>query len=126
MRGRKWSCCALAAEGHDHRCHHLQAEGQLHRRAGLGAFLLEDVLLHRRPAGAAVVFGPSDRTPSLRVQYLLPGDEIVFAHALAAEHLAADGLGQFGPKEGADVLAKGLRPLPDGACKFVGSVRWWL
>ena len=55
-----------AAERHDHRRDHLQAERNRARRAGGGGFLVEDVQLHRTPAGAAELLRPARRAPALR------------------------------------------------------------
>ena len=96
------------AEGHDYRRHHLEAEGQLHRRAGIGAFLVKNVLLYGVPAGAAEGRRPARRAPAPGVEQLLPTHEIILRQTPATEHFAADFRGQFGAQETAHFLPERL------------------
>src|SRR5262245_41281606 len=53
-----------AAELHDHRPDHVQPEWDQAWRAGRGAFLVEDVLLYRRPTQSAIGLGPMTGKPA--------------------------------------------------------------
>jgi hypothetical protein len=107
MRGRKRACCAGLPKAMMTGADHLEAEGQLHRRAGVGAFLVEDVLLHGRPAGAPVADRPACRPPALGMQYLLPAHEVVLLQTFATMDLVADLGWQLGTQEAAYLIAKG-------------------
>src|SRR5277367_2748599 len=48
----------LIAEGVDDRAYHADAEGERRRRRRHLQLLVEDVMLHRGPAGAAILLGP--------------------------------------------------------------------
>jgi hypothetical protein len=96
------------AEGHDHRRYHAQAEGHQRRRAGVGAFFLEDVLLGGRPARAAKLHRPGRSHPALAVQGAVPVQVVVLVQALAAQHLGAERGGQMGVDEAADLGAEAL------------------
>ncbi len=78
------------------------------RRAGLGALFLEDVLLHRIPAGAAVLHRPAGRDPALLVQDLLPAHVVFLAQPLVLQHLAADLVRQAAGARSAHLVAKSL------------------
>src|SRR3546814_9391527 len=72
------------AELHDHRRDHVDPEGHQPRRAGGGALLLEDVPLHRQPAGPAVLRRPVDAEPAALRQRGLPADVVVAGEPPAA------------------------------------------
>jgi hypothetical protein len=94
------------AIGHDDRRHHHRAEGHDARRAGHGAFFLEQVLLHGAPAGAAELLGPAVGQPALFAQDLGPALHVVARQAQALRTLWASA-GQV-PDPGADLFAKSL------------------
>jgi hypothetical protein len=111
MRGRKWSFLVLlrlAAELHDDRRDHARPERQDRRRAGVGALLLEDVLLDGIPARPAEFLRPGVGHPALPVQRLVPAQVIVLLEALALDDFLAEVLGQIGAHERAHVLAEFL------------------
>ena len=77
---------------HDRR-QHLQSEDVLRRSAGLGALLLENMLLHHIPARAAELGGPIGRAPALCIQNLLPTHHVVLGNMPPHLQLVADVLG---------------------------------
>ena len=79
----------LAAVGHQHRRHHLHAEGHRLRGADQAHFHREDMLLGDAPAGAAVLDRPVRRGPAFLVQNFLPADDFVPAQADAGIDLVA-------------------------------------
>src|SRR5690606_33930676 len=91
----------FVAEGDDDRTDHLRAERKLHRRAGVGGFLLEDELLNRGPSGAAEFARPCWDAPPPAVQALLPAREVVLAQRLARIDPGRD----FGRQIAVDELA---------------------
>ena len=97
-----------AAELHDHRRHHAQAERYEARGAGGGAFLVEEVLLDGGPARAAVLDRPVRGDPALRVEDLLPADVVVLDHAPMVQDLRADVARKLGAYERAHLRAERL------------------
>ena len=69
----------LAAEGDDHRADHGDAERNDPWRPGPRHLLVEDMPLHRRPAGATMFDRPAGCQPAAIVNDLLPSDIIVLA-----------------------------------------------
>src|SRR3546814_11716503 len=61
------------AEGVDHRPDHRDAKRHQRRRIGGGAFLVEDIALHSRPAWAAILGRPVRRAPAPSMQDEMPG-----------------------------------------------------
>jgi hypothetical protein len=56
----------------DHRRHHVYAEcHRAGRRCG-STFLIENVFLHDRPTGAAMLHRPAHRIPALLVEEFVP------------------------------------------------------
>ncbi len=80
------------AEGVDDRADHREAEGHQADAVGARGLLRPDETLRRRPAGAAIFDRPGGRDPSLFVENLVPGEEILLAELVALILLAA----QFG------------------------------
>src|SRR5271167_5082893 len=77
----------LVAEGVEHGADHADAEGKRRRRRmGLKLFV-EDILLHRGPAGAAIFLWPVRHAPALLVQDAPPGDHLVLGKVTAFDHL---------------------------------------
>ncbi len=87
MRGRKCALLFFVAEGADHRADHADAEGQRIGRGCALQFFEEDVLLHRRPAGAAIFLRPVRNRPALLVQNALPVDDVVLLQLAALDQL---------------------------------------
>ena len=73
----------LRAEGDDHRPDHADAERQRRGRRRLLHLVLEDVLLHRVPAGAAPFDRPVRHRPALGVEDARPVDELVLRGVVA-------------------------------------------
>src|SRR2546423_11448249 len=94
-------------EAHDHRAHHLETEGQQPWGAGRRALLLEDVLLHGIPAGAAELLGPVRAAPTLLMQDLLPAQGVVARDLQAFEYLAAHVGRNVRRDERSDLVAEG-------------------
>ncbi len=65
------------AEGIDHRTDHGDAECQWRQRAGERGFLLPEIALDDRPAGAAIFLRPQRRDPSLLVQNPVPEQRLL-------------------------------------------------
>jgi len=97
-----------AAESDDHRPDHGHAEGHEARRPGVGALHVEEVLLHRRPAGAAELLRPADPRPALGMQDLVPAHDLLPLEATPGEHLVPDRSGQARIDEGAHLAAERL------------------
>ncbi len=96
-----------AAVAHQHRGHHLDAEGQLHRRVRQCAFDLEDVLLGLAPAGATEVDRPVRRAPAVGVQDLLPAlDVLLHLAVVAAAHAVPEVVGERVSQETANLIAE--------------------
>src|SRR5215207_4634723 len=98
----------LRAEGDDHRPDHADAERQRRGRRRLLHLVLEDVLPHRVPAGAAPLDRPMRHRPALGVEDAGPFDELVLRGVMAHDELVADALRQRGAEEFADFLAEGV------------------
>ena len=79
-----------AAERDDHGRDHLDSERNETRRTGVRGFLLEDVLLHGVPAGAAELHRPAHGAPAAFVQAPLPQQVILAAELIAVPHLVAN------------------------------------
>ena len=97
-----------AAERHDHRRDHVQAERDEPRPAGRGALFVEDVGLHRRPVEAAVLPRPVAGEPALLVEDLLPADVVVLSEPPVVQHLRGDIAREIRLHERAHLFAKGL------------------
>ncbi len=97
----------LVAEGIDDGADHAEAEGHDRRRVGFGHLGREDVLLHRRPARAAIFDRPVHPGPAALVQPLLEADEVLALHRHALVSFAANVVREFVAKYGADLLAEG-------------------
>ena len=89
MRGRYCFFCCLVAEGVDDRADHADAEGERRRRRMHLQLFVEDVVLHRGPAGAAIFLRPVRDAPALLVQDAPPGDHLVLGEMTALHQLAA-------------------------------------
>ncbi|MCY1414794.1 hypothetical protein D9M71_302530 [compost metagenome] len=96
-----------SAELDDHRRDHVDAEGDQPRRTEGGALLLEDVLLHHAPAGAAVFHRPVGGIPAAGIEDALPALVVGLAEVLAEAHPLGDVRGQFGAQELAYLVAEG-------------------
>src|SRR5690606_26833957 len=90
------------------RAAHRDAEHDQTRRGGEVGFLVVDVFLRNRPAGAAMLLRPVRRDPALLVQGLVPVHDLVARTADALCHLLRDALGQLFLQEGANLLAEGV------------------
>src|SRR4051812_12456445 len=97
----------LRAEGDDDRADHADAERQRRGRRRLLHLVLEDVLPHRIPAGAAPFDRPMRHRPALGVEDARPFDELVLRGMVAHDELVADARRQRGAEEFAHVLAEG-------------------
>src|SRR5205085_8803716 len=73
----------LVAERVDHRTHHADAEGEWCRRRRHLQLLIEDVVLHRGPAGAAIFLRPVRDVPALLVEDAPPLDHLVLGDVTA-------------------------------------------
>src|SRR5215468_2825436 len=95
------------AERDDDRPDHRDAEAQrLWRRCQL-QFLLKDVLLNRRPAGAAPLDRPVRDSPAFLVQDALPGDDVFLGQPSAFMELDPGALGQIILKKRPHLVAEG-------------------
>ncbi|MCY1450519.1 hypothetical protein D9M71_673330 [compost metagenome] len=83
-----------AAELHDHRGNHVDAEGDQARCAEGGAFFFEQVLLHHAPTGATKGHRPIGCVPAAPREDALPALVVVLAQALAQANFAGDVCGQ--------------------------------
>ncbi len=97
----------LGAKLDDHRGDHVDPKGHGTRRAEGRALLIEDVLFHRAPGGAAQLHRPARRVPAALDQNLLPALVILFGHVLAELDLGGDVRRQLAFQEGAHFIAKG-------------------
>gem|GEM_PF-5844522 len=97
----------LGAELDDHRSDHVDAEGHGTRCAEGGALLVEDVLFHRAPGGAAQLHRPARRIPAALDQDLLPALVIFLGHVLAELDLGGDVRRQLAFQKGAYFIAEG-------------------
>ena len=84
----------------------LTPKRQRRRRRRLLQLLVEDVLLHRRPAGAAIFLRPVRHRPALLVQDARPVDELILAGVAALVQLLANCRRQILVEESADLVAK--------------------
>src|ERR1700682_4553671 len=73
----------LAAEGVDDGPDHADAESKRRRRRRHLQFLVEDVMLHRGPAGAAIFLRPVRHAPALLVQDAPTVDHLLLADMTA-------------------------------------------
>ena len=96
----------VVAEGHDHRRHHGHAKGDDRRSTSGSAFFLEQVLFHRRPAGAAMLDRPTRRDPAFLEELFLPGHMLFLAETKAGHGLASDLFRHLGGHESANLLAE--------------------
>src|SRR6201999_1396101 len=78
----------LIAERVDHRADHADAEGERRRRRMHLQLFVEDVALHRGPAGAAMFLRPVRDAPALLVEDAPPGDHLVLGEMTAFLQLA--------------------------------------
>src|SRR5664280_2291822 len=69
-------------------------------------FLVEDVMLHRTPSGAAIFLGPVRYAPALLVQNPPPIDHLVFAEMTALLQFLARRRRHMIPEEGPHLVAK--------------------
>src|SRR5205085_6890427 len=76
------------AEGVDYGTDHADAKGERRRRRIHLQFLVEDVMLHRAPPGAAIFLRPVRYAPALLVEDTPPGDHLVFAEMTALDQLS--------------------------------------
>ena len=77
------------AEGDDDRPAHRHVEGQRLRHAVVLQLLGVDVVLHRRPIGAAPLLGPMRHGETLGVQDLVRGHQLLLGEVAALHHLLA-------------------------------------
>lgn len=102
----------LGAEGDDHRRDHAGPHGRARRRVGRGQLAGEEVVLHRRPAGAAVFHRPVQHAPAAPGQHAVPAVAVgvVGEDAGAATPCGAQLRRQLARKKVANLVAKrGLR-----------------
>src|SRR4029078_9269497 len=107
----------LRAVGDERRPEHHRPQPAEARGAVLGELLVEDELVERRHAGAAVLLGPAGGDPALlreRLAPALPGGGPVAGDAAAAAHhlvlrqvVALELVRELGLDEAADFLAPG-------------------
>ncbi|MNN80287.1 hypothetical protein D3C81_1970040 [compost metagenome] len=97
----------LVAELDQHRTHHHHAEGQHWRRTERGTLVLEDVLLHFSPTGAAQLYRPQRCIPATVIEGGHPVHIVVFAQALAQSTFGGQGLRELIAQEGPHFLTEG-------------------
>ena len=93
-------------EGHQHRPHHAEPEAGKPGRARQPGLLVEDVALHRRPAGAPVLLRPGRRNPAAFVKRAVPAHVVVLGDLHAGDHLVPHIRRQLVANEGAHLLAE--------------------
>ncbi|MNY02674.1 hypothetical protein D3C86_1352540 [compost metagenome] len=91
----------------DHRGNHVDAKRHDPRRAESGTFFFENVFLHRAPAGAAELHGPTGRQPSALIEQAHPGDLVFFVETLALATARCDIGRQSVTQKRPDFLAEG-------------------
>jgi hypothetical protein len=96
----------LIAEGVDDRADHADAERERRWRRRHLQLLVEDVMLHRGPAGAAILLGPMRDAPALLVEDTPPGDHLVLGQMTAFLQLLPRRRRHVVTKERAHFLAK--------------------
>src|SRR6201999_2046705 len=103
----------LVAESVDRGPDHPAAEGERRRRRiGLQLFV-EDIVLHRGPAGAAIFLRPMRNAPALLVQDAPPGDHLVLGEMTALDDLL--------PRRGRHIVAKERPPRVAKRHLFLGE-----
>ena len=78
MRGRKYSCWAAFPKVINTGATIFIAEGQLHRRTGGGAFLVENILLEDGPVRSPEALRPHAGAPAAAIQDVLPPQDVLF------------------------------------------------
>ena len=111
-----------ATVSHDHRRDHVEAERDEARRTGRSGFLVEDVILHRRPAAPAVLDRPVTGEPALLRENVLPAGVVALLEAAMLEHLAGDIGRKVGCHEVANLVAE--RGFLGGIGEIHGHKRW--
>src|SRR5207237_2426173 len=96
----------LVAEGVDDGADHADAEGERRRSWMHLQLFVEDVMLHRGPAGAAIFLRPVRAAPALLVQDAPPGDHLALGEVTPLHHLATRFRRHVVPEEGPHLLTK--------------------
>src|SRR6266700_3767021 len=96
----------LVAKGVDDGTDHADAEGERRRRRVHLQLLVENVVLHRGPPGAAIFLGPVRDAPALVVEDAPPGDHLVLRQMPALDQFAPGLRRHVIPEERPHVLAE--------------------
>src|ERR1700738_1521598 len=96
----------LAAEGVDDGADHADAESKRRWRRRHLQLFVEDVMLHRGPAGAAIFLRPMRNAPALLVQDAPPGDHLILGQMTAFLQLLPRRRRHVVPEESPHFLTK--------------------